>query len=73
MGAWLCGFSGLLCCRIVNRAGTLLFADREGRIRLWNVGPRPCSATAAEVVGHDLAVIIPEKLGIAITRPIAGS
>jgi PAS domain S-box-containing protein len=41
----------------------VIFADREGRIRLWNGGAeRIFGWTAAEAVGQSLDLIIPEKL-----------
>lgn len=41
----------------------ILFADREGIIRLWNAGAeRLFGFTAAEAVGHSLDIIIPENL-----------
>jgi PAS domain S-box-containing protein len=53
-----------LCRRIVAESrDAIIFADREGRIRLWNKG-----ATAMfgyrpeEALGQDLDLIIPEKL-----------
>jgi PAS domain S-box-containing protein len=40
----------------------LIFADREGAIRLWNAGAeRIFGYTAVEVVGGSLDVIIPER------------
>ncbi|MFA5515047.1 MAG: PAS domain S-box protein [Desulfuromonadales bacterium] len=41
----------------------ILFADREGRIRIWNQGAeRIFGFTAAEALGQSLDLIIPEKL-----------
>jgi len=41
----------------------VLYADREGFIRLWNAGAeRIFGFTAAEVVGRSLDVIVPERL-----------
>jgi PAS domain S-box-containing protein len=58
--------SGLpdLCQRIVEAAPeAVIFADREGRIRLWNHGAeRLFGYSAAEVEGERLDVIIPERL-----------
>jgi PAS domain S-box-containing protein len=53
-----------LCSRIVFESqDAIIFADREGCIRLWNAGAEAMFGyRAAEVMGHDLAVIIPEKL-----------
>jgi PAS domain S-box-containing protein len=57
-------FQDWLCRRIVTATrDAIIFADREGRIRLWNAGAEAMFGyQAAEVMGHDLAVIIPEKL-----------
>jgi len=53
-----------LCRQIVD--GTLdgiIFADREGVIRLWNAGAEAIFGyTAGEAVGQSLDLIIPEKL-----------
>ena len=41
----------------------ILFADREGIIRLWNKGAeRIFGCTAEEAIGQSLDLIIPEKL-----------
>ena len=41
----------------------ILFADREGIIRLWNKGAeRIFGSTAEEAIGQSLDLIIPEKL-----------
>jgi len=41
----------------------IIFADREGRIRLWNRGASLIFGYAAgEVIGQSLDVIIPERL-----------
>ena len=41
----------------------ILFADREGIIRLWNQGAeRIFGCTAEEAIGQSLDLIIPEKL-----------
>jgi PAS domain S-box-containing protein len=57
-------FQDWLCRRIVFESrDAIIFADREGRIRLWNKGAEAMFGyRAAEVMGQDLAVIIPEKL-----------
>jgi PAS domain S-box-containing protein len=58
------GFKDWLCCRLVSESrDAIIFADREGRIRLWNVGAEAMFGYRAdEVMGRDLVVIIPEKL-----------
>ncbi|MBI5069150.1 MAG: PAS domain S-box protein [Deltaproteobacteria bacterium] len=41
----------------------ILYADRDGRIRLWNAGAeRIFGFTAAEAVGQSLDLIVPERL-----------
>jgi PAS domain S-box-containing protein len=41
----------------------ILFADRDGAIRLWNAGAEAMFGwTAAEVLGRSLDIIIPERL-----------
>jgi PAS domain S-box-containing protein len=58
------GFQDWLCRRIVSESrDAIIFTDRDGRIRLWNTGAEVMFGyRAAEVMGQDLAVIIPEKL-----------
>ena len=53
-----------LCRKIVETsAEAVIFADREGRIRLWNGGAeRVFGHDANEVLGQRLDVIIPERL-----------
>jgi PAS domain S-box-containing protein len=53
-----------LAARIVaGSADAILFTDREGVIRLWNAGAeRIFGWTAAEAVGRNLDLIIPERL-----------
>jgi len=54
---WLCR------CIVFESRDAIIFAGREGRIRLWNKGAEAMFGyQAAEVLGRDLAVIIPEKL-----------
>ncbi len=57
-------FQDWLCRNIVTESrDAIIFADREGRIGLWNAGAEAMFGyRAAEVMGRDLAVIIPEKL-----------
>jgi PAS domain S-box-containing protein len=44
-------------------ADSIIFADREGLIRLWNAGSEALFGYAAdEVIGQSLDLIIPEKL-----------
>lgn len=54
---WLAGF-------IVNTSSdAVMFADREGIIRLWNGGAeRMFGFSAAEALGQSLDLIIPENL-----------
>jgi PAS domain S-box-containing protein len=53
-----------LCCALVEyMADALIFADREGLIRLWNPGAEAVFGYAAdEVIGRSLDIIIPERL-----------
>jgi PAS domain S-box-containing protein len=53
-----------LCQHIVdNTQEAIIFADREGLIRLWNTGAEAIfGCTAAEVLGQSLELIIPERL-----------
>jgi len=53
----------LLCRRIVeNSPMAILFADREGKIRLWNAGAETLFGyTAQEAVGESLDLIVPER------------
>jgi PAS domain S-box-containing protein len=53
-----------LAARIVQGAPeAILFADREGNIRLWNAGAEAMFGwTAAEVLGRSMDLIIPERL-----------
>lgn len=53
-----------LCRRIVEASSeAIIFADRDGLIRLWNRGAELIFGyTSAEVVGQRLDVIIPERL-----------
>lgn len=50
--------------QIIEQApDAILFADREGLIRLWNVGAeRLFGYSQAEALGQSLDLIIPEKL-----------
>lgn len=53
-----------LCRKIVEAASeAVIFADREGRIRLWNRGAELVFGfSATEAVGESLDIIIPERL-----------
>ena len=53
-----------LCKSIVDNApDAMIFADREGVIRLWNVGAEAMFGYAAsEALGQSLDIIIPENL-----------
>ena len=48
---------------VQSAADAIIFADREGRIRLWNPGAEALFGYAAdEVTGQGLDIIIPERL-----------
>jgi PAS domain S-box-containing protein len=53
-----------LCQHIVEKAAdAIIFADREGIIRLWNFGAESIFGyTAEEVLGQNLDLIVPDKL-----------
>jgi PAS domain S-box-containing protein len=53
-----------LCQHIVdNTQEAIIFADRDGMIRLWNAGAEAIFGyTASEVLGQSLELIIPERL-----------
>ena len=53
-----------LCERIVDVSGdAVVFADRDGVIRLWNRGAEDIFGySSAEAIGRTLDLIIPEKL-----------
>jgi PAS domain S-box-containing protein len=55
--------SGMLCRAIIEQAQeAVIFADREGIIRLWNRGAEIVFGyAAAEAVGQNLDLIVPEK------------
>ena len=57
-------FQDWLRCRIVDDSrDAIIFADRAGRIGLWNYGAEAMFGYRAdEMLGRDLAVIIPEQL-----------
>jgi PAS domain S-box-containing protein len=51
----------------------IIFADRDGAIRVWNRGAETVFGYAAdEVLGKSLDVIIPERLAVPIGRVFAG-
>src|SRR5512141_3027707 len=52
-----------LCRRIVeNSPMAIMFADREGKIRLWNTGAETIFGyTAKEALGQSLDLIVPER------------
>ena len=52
-----------LCQRIVDESHVaIVYADREGIIRLWNAGAEAMFGyPAGEAVGHTMEMIIPEK------------
>jgi PAS domain S-box-containing protein len=52
-----------LCRRIVeNSPMAIMFADREGKIRLWNSGAETVFGyTAKEALGQSLDLIVPER------------
>ena len=54
---------GWLCRRIVeNSPMAILYADREGKIRLWNSGAETVFGyTSQEVLGQSLDLIVPER------------
>jgi len=53
-----------LCQHIVeNTQEAIIFADRDGMIRLWNIGAETIFGyTASEVLGQSLELLIPERL-----------
>jgi PAS domain S-box-containing protein len=58
------GFKDWLCRRIVAESrDAIIFADKDGRIRLWNAGAEALFGyRAAEMEGQTLDLIIPEAL-----------
>jgi PAS domain S-box-containing protein len=58
------GFRDWLCCRLVEESrDAIIFADKDGLIRLWNVGAEVMFGyRAAEMEGQNLDRIIPEAL-----------
>jgi len=59
-----------LCRTVIEQApDALIFADREGAIRLWNARAKAIFGYAAdEAIGRSLDLIIPEKLRAAHWR-----
>ena len=57
-------FQDWLCRRIVAESrDAIIFADKDGRVRLWNAGAEAMFGYgAAEMEGRTLDLIIPEKL-----------
>jgi len=53
-----------LCRYIVDHTqDAIIFADRNGMIRLWNAGAETIFGySAAEALGHSLDLLIPERL-----------
>jgi len=58
------GFRDWLCCRLVATSrDAIIFADKDGLIRLWNAGAEAMFGyRAAEMEGQSLDRIIPEAL-----------
>ena len=58
------GFRDWLCCRLVATSrDAIIFADKDGLIRLWNAGAEAMFGyRAAEMEGESLDRIIPEVL-----------
>lgn len=56
--------SEALCAAIVRQcADAMIFADRDGRIRLWNdAAERLFGFTAEQAMGQSLDIVIPEHL-----------
>jgi PAS domain S-box-containing protein len=54
---------GWLCRKILeNSPMAVLFADREGKIRLWNAGAETMFGyTAQEALGQSLDLIVPDR------------
>jgi len=52
-----------LCQQIVEHSSiAIIFADREGKIRLWNAGAEAMFGfAAAEALGQSMDIIVPEK------------
>ena len=57
------GFAAL-AAQIVEGAGdAIVYADRDGVVRLWNRGAeRMFGFSAAEAIGQSMDIIIPERL-----------
>lgn len=55
--------SALFQALIEDLADAVIFADREGRIQIWNAGAEAVFGYSPdEVLGHDLDVLIPERM-----------
>ena len=54
--------SGLCDAILMQASDAIIFADRDGVIRLWNLGAEALFGfSAAEVIGRSLDIIIPER------------
>jgi len=54
--------SGLCDAIVAQTPDAIVFADRDGVIRLWNLGAEALFGfSAAEVIGRSLDIIVPER------------
>jgi PAS domain S-box-containing protein len=54
--------SGLCDAIVAQSPDAIVFADRDGVIRLWNLGAEALFGfSAAEVIGRSLDIIVPER------------